>query len=466
MSKKLDPEKKVKLPLSKTHPDLAKQAVGWDPSTVTFGSHLRKLWTCDQAHEYEASVRARASNKSGCPLCSPRALHTGVNDLATLSPRIASEAYGWDPSMILSQASSSLDWKCSEGHIWSADVYNRFAGAGCPYCTRKYVLQGENDLATEHPELVGECDGWDATKFFSGSNKKKPWVCQLGHRWSAAILERALNGTGCPICSNQKILIGFNDLQTVYPEIAREAFEWDSTKVNGGSKAKKQWKCSLGHIWKAQIINRTRGNQGCPYCTNRIVLEGFNDLQTLFPEIAKEANGWDPSKVLAGSHKKCNWKCREGHSWTASVGGRSGTKRSGCPSCSKTGFDPNKDAWIYFARHSDFDLLQIGITNNPQTRIKFHQKFNWEIIEIRGPMDGHLTQQWETAILKMLRVKGAIMGRRKENIYKENKSLSKKNLLGTEIWINSSFPVKSIKELMQLTEEFEEENKELQEGNL
>ena len=78
-------------------------------------------------------------------------------------------------------------------------------------------------------------------------------------------------------------------------------------------------------------------------------------------------------------------------------------------------------------------------------------------------MDGHLTQQWETAILKMLRVKGAIMGRRKENIYKENKSLSKKNLLGTEIWINSSFPVKSIKELMQLTEEFEEENKELQE---
>ena len=53
------------------------------------------------------------------------------------------------------------------------------------------------------------------------------------------------------------------------------------------------------------------------------------------------------------------------------------------------------------------------------------------------------------------------MGQRKENIYKENKSLSKKNLLGTEIWINSSFPVNSIKELMRLTEEFEEENKGL-----
>ena len=46
---------------------------------------------------------------------------------------------------------------------------------------------------------------------------------------------------------------------------------------------------------------------------------------------------------------------------------------------------------------------------------------------------------------------------------KENKSLSKKNLLGTEIWINSSFPVNSIKELIRLPEEFEEENKGLQE---
>ena len=72
-----------------------------------------------------------------------------------------------------------------------------------------------------------------------------------------------------------------------------------------------------------------------------------------------------------------------------------------------------------------------------------------------------MTQQWKTAILKMLKVNGTIMGQRKENIYKENKSLSKKNLLGTEIWINSSFPVNSIKELMRLTEEFEEENKGL-----
>jgi hypothetical protein len=34
-------------------------------------------------------------------------------------------------------------------------------------------------------------------------------------------------------------------------------------------------------------------------------------------------------------------------------------------------------------------------------------KNQWDVLEIRGPMDGHLTQQWETAILRMLKAKGA-----------------------------------------------------------
>ena len=63
-------------------------------------------------------------------------------------------------------------------------------------------------------------------------------------------------------------------------------------------------------------------------------------------------------------------------------------------------------------------------------------------------MDGNLTLQWETAILKMLKDNGA--------------DLSNENIGGkfdgyTESWSQSKFPVKSIKELMKLTEEYEEE---------
>ena len=37
--------------------------------------------------------------------------------------------------------------------------------------------------------------------------------------------------------------------------------------------------------------------------------KGINDLETMFPEIAKEADGWDPTTVRFGSHKKMPWKC-------------------------------------------------------------------------------------------------------------------------------------------------------------
>ena len=51
-----------------------------------------------------------------------------------------------------------------------------------------------------------------------------------------------------------------------------------------------------------------RGN-GCPYCANRKVLPGFNDLATAAPLVAKQwhetLNGaLTPEMVTAGSHKK------------------------------------------------------------------------------------------------------------------------------------------------------------------
>ena len=92
-------------------------------------------------------------------------------------------------------------------------------------------------------------------------------------------------------------------------------------------------------------------------------------------------------------------------------------------------------------------MYQIGITNNFVRRMAEHQKNNWELLEIRGPMDGHLTQQWERAILRMLRSKGADLS---------NSRIAGKFDGYSEAWSKSTFEVKTIKELMRLTEEFEE----------
>ena len=38
---------------------------------------------------------------------------------------------------------------------------------------------------------------------------------------------------------------------------------------------------------------------------------GKNDLAMLHPEVAAEADGWDPKNVHSGSHSKMSWKCKK-----------------------------------------------------------------------------------------------------------------------------------------------------------
>ena len=48
------------------------------------------------------------------------------------------------------------------------------------------------------------------------------WRCKKGHEWEAAVKSRTINETGCPYCSHNKVLAGFNDLATLLPDIAAE----------------------------------------------------------------------------------------------------------------------------------------------------------------------------------------------------------------------------------------------------
>ena len=208
------------------------------------------------------------------------------------------------------------------------------------------------------------------------------------------------------------------------------------------------WKCPLGHQYSASVGSRTNLNTGCPVCANMQLLSGFNDLRTKFPLIAEEASGWDPAIVLAGSKQKLNWKCSRGHIYVAAVSRRTTTTApTGCPKCGKYGFDSTSKGFLYLVENSDLSMYQIGITNTPDRRLKEHQKTGWELLEMRGPMDGHLTQQWETAILRMLKAKGADLS---------NSKIAGKFDGYSEAWSKSTFEVNTIKELMRLTEVIEE----------
>jgi len=431
-----------------SHPELLKYVDGWDPEQISSNSNKRLGWVCLLQHRWQATVNNVVSAKSEqevpCPYCRNKKVLTGFNDLLTTHLEIAKQANGWDPTTEIAGSHKRKSWKCGKGHIWESVVYSRTGTTktGCPFCAHQKVWKGFNDLATLSPKLASEANGWDPTTVNLRSNQKLAWTCINGHNWEALLSNRG-KGIGCPYCANQKVLPGFNDLKSQYPEIAIEAFGWDPATVTAKTNRKQKWRCKFNHLYTTTPAMRLRGD-GCPICSGHQVLVGFNDLKTLNPDLAKQAFEWDPTTVTFKSSKRRKWQCAFGHVWMQSVGTRAAG--IGCPTCAKSGFDPNNDAYLYFLEHSEWEMFQIGITNVPDGRLGLHRKNGWKVLELRGPLDGHLTQQWETSILRMLKAKGADLS---------NSKIAGKFDGYSEAWSKSTFEAKSIKELMRLTEEFE-----------
>ena len=147
------------------------------------------------------------------------------------------------------------------------------------------------------------------------------------------------------------MLVGYNDLITLNPILAKE---WNYEKngqlkpeqVTANSNKKVWWKCNKGHEWQNTINNRNRG-RNCPFCANKKILPGFNDLLTVNPTLAKEwndekNNDLTPGHVAPYSNKKVWWICEKGHEWQTTVCNRSAGY--GCPECAKQKRIKNKNS--------------------------------------------------------------------------------------------------------------------------
>lgn len=323
------------------------------PDEVFPGTNKKYWWKCDKGvdHVWDVSPNKRCLVGRKCPICSNQKVVLS-NCLATTHPHLAKE---WHPILndktpyeVVAGSNKKVWWKCPEGedHEWLVAPNHR---KGCPICSNQKIVKS-NCLETTHPELARQ---WDSEKneitprdVVAGSNKPYWWKCDKGddHKWRASPSNRTLHDSGCPICTNQKI-VDSNCLATTNPELLNE-WHYDKNrninplKISIGSKQKVWWRCASvdSHIWSAVIYSRTIS--GCPYCSNRKVDEK-NSLATTHPEIAKE---WHPIKnvdlttddVVVGSGKYVWWKCSKGddHEWKTSIVHRK--NGSSCPFCTLT----------------------------------------------------------------------------------------------------------------------------------
>ena len=201
-------------------------------------------------------------------------------NLALINPSLATE---WHPTKngnlipeyLAANSSKKVWWKCKKGHEWQASLHNRSKGKGCPYCSGRTAVSGENDLKTQHPNLIKE---WNYKKNYpllpdtvkSGSNQKVWWICSnCGHEWYAAIVNRT-KGRGCPKCASansgkakRKSHSQFeSELHSINPQVKLlNKYEVSTQKV--------MCRCKVcGHEWQALPGNLLKG-KGCPICARK-----------------------------------------------------------------------------------------------------------------------------------------------------------------------------------------------------
>lgn len=405
--------------LSLTRPDVAAQ---WHlekngdltPGDVPYGSNIKRWWICRKGHDHvwDDTPNHRAISRRGCPFCSGKRV-ADSNRLSTNHPELVLQ---WHPAKngdltaddLTAGSNKKVWWMCPEGHEWEATIPNRRKGSGCPYCAGKLATDANRlslrypDVAKEwHPTRNGNLNASDVTY---ASNKRRWWVCDIGHEWETVVAYRTLDGTGCPVCSG-KIVSDSNRLSLLYPDIAAA---WHPTKngdltpddVHYSSNKKRWWICkvSLDHQWDATPNARTVG-RGCPFCAGKRVADS-NRLSTNYPGVARE---WHPTKngdltpdgFTVASNMKVWWRCHEGHEWEAVISSRT-TLECGCPFCAgKRVTDANRLSIL----NPDLALQWHPFRNgnlNPDEVANASGKRAWWVCE-----EGH---EWEAVIASRTRL--------------------------------------------------------------
>lgn len=180
-------------------------------------------------------------------------------------------------------------------------------------------------------ELVSLPSEMTPETIYASSNVYALWACKVcSHEWRATLNNR-LSGRGCPVCSNRVIIAGVNDFAS--SKYGQLLSQWDynknivkPTELSPRSGKKVWWIGECGHGWYTSIHNRTTNDKikGCPACSvpARMLVPGFNDFASVYPELVKfwhKDNVSKPESTLAGSRKVVTWQCDVGHTWDCQV---------------------------------------------------------------------------------------------------------------------------------------------------
>lgn len=131
---------------------------------------------------------------------------------------------------------------------------------------------------------------------YNGCHEKMSFRCKEGHVWDSTPHD-ILDGYGCPYCVGSKVLIGYNDLWTTCPDVAKMLRNPDvGYTISKGSHQKVEWICPECGTVKIDAPKQIVGyGLACSVCSdgisypNRFMVSLLKQLNVDFiPEYSPE----------------------------------------------------------------------------------------------------------------------------------------------------------------------------------
>lgn len=184
---------------------------------------------------------------------------------------------------------------------------------------------------------------------FKGLAKRMRYICHKCNTIHNPIAQSLAIGNGCSTCRNNK--------RSETQRKSHQDFVDEIKQISGNItiigtyttlKNKVECMCEFGHKWFALPSSLLRG-AGCPYCSNKKVLVGFNDIATTSPDIfmylANPENGY---KYTRWSNTRVDFRCPLcGHIQNRKIASVAHRGFS-CECCSDTMSYPNKFGRAFF----------------------------------------------------------------------------------------------------------------------
>ncbi|MBQ3946307.1 MAG: zinc-ribbon domain-containing protein [Alphaproteobacteria bacterium] len=342
------------------------------PSQVSKKNGRKVWWVCQYGHEWQAAIRDRVTDKTGCPKCRFRrltsfpeqAIYYYVKQLYPDTINRYKEIFenGMELDIYVPSIRVGIEF---DGAAWhnTEEMHQKER--------KKYQICQKNNIKLIRVKERTGNEWWDVSDvtytLHDRRNKRDletviqvilDWMDPVSNMWTRIRLNDCHSKVHVNIKRDENAIREYlspiaNSLAELRPDLVKD---WNYEK-NGNLKPTMfginsndyvWWKCAkCGHEWRTSIIQRGgKRESGCPECSKekrgktftKGKVEERGSLEENNSELAKQWNptkngDLKPSDITVKYNKKVWWLCPQcGYEWQASPNNRS--KGVGCPCCS------------------------------------------------------------------------------------------------------------------------------------